>query len=247
MTTADHGNLKLSYSDGRPATTGVEAVNRVLRMVGVRVSQVPVPTEARPMLEASKGRALSEEEGAELLSLFRMHRGQLVEQIELAGRRPEARRGGFLNTSEVGVPPYPKVYDMQTMDADALHAVQERFGRLHVNSSDHGVGVDEVMTVVSGGPWTWFYLLPDGVVAKLSVGAVGTGDPAWRVSYPGLGPHGAFLDAEYGLIVAYVHGPEKFVMRYEEPSVDGAQALGTNPWIDFSGDAPRLLDEVTAP
>ncbi|MFF7024635.1 hypothetical protein ACFY97_26970 [Streptomyces klenkii] len=246
MTTADRGNLKLSYSDGRPATTGIEAVNRVLRTVGVRVGQVPVPTEAHPILEASKDRALSEEEGTELMSLFSMHRGQLVEQIELAGRRPETHGGGFLNTSEAGVPPYPKVYDMKTMDADALHAVQARFGRLHVNSSDYGVGVDEVMTVVSGGPWTWFYRLPDGVIAKLSVGAVGTGDPAWRVSYPGLGPHGAFLDAEHGLIVAYVHGPEKFVMRYEDPSVDGAQALGTNPWIDFSGDAPRLLDEVTA-
>ncbi|WP_058045867.1 hypothetical protein [Streptomyces roseifaciens] len=246
MTTADHGTLKLSYSDGRPATTGVEAVNRVLRTVGVRVGRVPVPEEAHPLLEASEDRALSEEEGAELLALFSMHRGQLVEQIELAGRCPEAHRGGYLNTSEAGVPPYPKVYDMKTMDADARHAVQARFGRLHVNSSDHGVGVDEVMTVVSGGPWTWFYLLPDGVVAKLSVGAVETGDPAWRLSYPGLGPHGAYLDAEHGLIVAHVHGPEEFVMRYEEPSVDGAQALGTNPWIDFSGDAPRLLGEVTA-
>ncbi|MCZ0990947.1 hypothetical protein [Streptomyces diastatochromogenes] len=244
MTKPDQG-LKLSYTDGRPATIGVEAVNQVLRTVGVRVSRIPVPAEAHPILEASKARALSEEESAELISLFSLHRGRLLEQIELAGRKPEAHRGGYLNTSEVGVPPYPKVYDMKTMDADARHAVQERFGKLHVNSSDHGVGIDEVMTVVSGGPWTWFYRLTDGVVAKLSVGAVEIGDPAWRLSYPGLRPHGAFLDAEHGLIVAYAHGPEKFVMRYEEPSVDGAEVLGTNPWIDFGGEVPRLLNGTT--
>ncbi|MFI1213517.1 hypothetical protein ACH4UV_38785 [Streptomyces sp. NPDC020802] len=245
MTEADPGTLKLSYTDGRPATTGVEAVNEVLRTVGVHISQVPVPADAHPILEASRVRALTDDENAELISLFSLHRGDLLAHIQLAGRTPETLRGGFLNTSEHGVAPYPKVYDMKTMDTAARHFVQARFGRLHVNSADHGVGIDEVMTVVSGGPMTWFYRLPDGVVAKLSVGAVEIGDPAWRISYPGIRPHGAFLDAEHGLIVAYAHGPEKFVMRYEEPSVEGADALGTNPWIDFSGDAPRMLDSVS--
>lgn len=170
----------------------------------------------------------------------------MLAHVQLAGREPEVHRGGFLNPSEYGVSPYPKVYDMKTMDTGARHAAQERFGRLHVNSSDHGSGIDEVMTVVSGGQWTWFYRLPDGVVAKQTVPAVETGDPAWRISYPGIRPHGAFLDAEHGLIVAYAHGPENFVMRYEEPSVEGAEVLGTNPWIDFSGDAPRLLTEMTS-
>ncbi|WP_338930491.1 hypothetical protein WEB32_01100 [Streptomyces netropsis] len=246
MTKADDGNLKLSYTDGRRATIGIDAVNQVLRAVGVHVSQTPIPAEAHPILNASRTRALTEDENAKLISLFSLHRGDLLAHVQLAGREPEAHRGGFLNPSEYGVAPYPKVYDMKTMDTDARHAVQERFGRLHVNSSDHGVGIDEVMTVVSGGPWTWFYRLPDGVVAKLSVPAVEIGDAAWRVSYPGIRPHGAFLDAEHGLIVAYAHGPEKFVMRYEEPSVEGAEALGTNPWIDFSGDAPRLLTEMTS-
>ncbi|GLQ30387.1 hypothetical protein [Litoribrevibacter albus] len=50
------------------------------------------------------------------------------------------------------------------------------------------------------------------------------------------------MDASYGLVVAYAHGPEHFVMRYEEPSVKGTETLGDNPWIDFSGDAPKLLD-----
>ncbi|MFC9510184.1 hypothetical protein [Streptomyces sp. NPDC057002] len=135
---------------------------------------------------------------------------------------------------------------MKTMDTAARHYVQQRFGKLHVNRSDDGVGIDEVMTVVSGGPWIWFYRLPDGTVAKLSVGAVEIGDLAWRISYPGIRPHAAFLDAEHGLTVAYAHGPEKFVIRYEDSTAEGAEVLGTNPWIDFTGDAPRLLNDIKA-
>ncbi|MFI1213017.1 hypothetical protein ACH4UV_36175 [Streptomyces sp. NPDC020802] len=243
MTKAD---LTLSYIDGRPSTTGIESVNEVLRTVGVHASRTPVPAEARPILEASRFRALSEDEQAELISMFALHRSDLLAHIQLAGRTPEAHDGGHLNTSEHAVAPYPKVYDMQSMDADAKHFVQARFGRLHVNTTDEGVGIDEVMTVVSGGPMTWFYRLPDGVVVKLTVPAVETGEAAWRISYPGKRPHGAFLDAEHGLIVAYAHGPEKFVMRYEDPSAEGAESLGTNPWIDFDGDAPRMLVDVTA-
>ncbi|KID82332.1 toxin cluster protein 2 [Metarhizium guizhouense ARSEF 977] len=242
MTKAD---LTLSYTDGRPPTIGIKAVNEVLRTVGVHASRTPSPPEARPILEASKTRALSEDEQAQLISMFSLHRSDLLAQIQLAGRTPEVHDGGHLNTSEHGVAPYPKVYDMQAMDQDAKHLVQARFGRLHVNTTDKGVGIDEVMTVVSGGPMTWFYQLPDGVVVKLSVPVVETGGPAWRLSYPGKRPHGAFLDAEHGLIVAYAHGPEKFVMRYEAPGAQGPEALATNPWIDFGGDAPRMLDDVT--
>jgi hypothetical protein len=236
-------DITLSYSDGQPSTTGIEAVNEVLRAVGVHISQPPVPAEARPILEASKTRALSEDEQAELLSMFSLNRSDLLAHIQLAGRTPEVHDGG-LDTSEHGVAPYPKVYDMQAMDNDGKRFAQTRFGRLHVNTTDEGVGIDELMTTVSGGPMTYFYRLPNSVVVKLSVPTVEIGAPAWRISYPGKRPHGGFLDAEHGLIVAYAHGPEKFVMRYEDPSAEGAEALGTNPWIDFSGDAPRLLDDV---
>lgn len=87
-----------------------------------------------------------------------------------------------------------------------------------------------------------FFVLPDNVVVKLTLGHVSLDGEAWRISYPGLVPHGGFLDAPYGLVVAYAHGPKNFVMRYEEPSVEGTEVLGTNSWIDFSGDVPKLLD-----
>ncbi|MCG9733759.1 hypothetical protein [Pseudoalteromonas shioyasakiensis] len=241
-TMSTEGQLKLSYSDGRVPTQGVERVNEVLKTIGVRVSTVSLPEQAKPILEISKKRAITKEESEKLISLFSMHRGDLLEQIKKAGRVPEAHRGGFLSTSEVGVAPYPKVYDMKAMTPEVMHFLQEKFGKLHVNSSDDGVGIDEVMTIVSGGPWTWFFVLPDNVIGKLTLGHVSLDGDAWRISYPGLVPHGGFLDTPYGLVVAYAHGPKNFVMRYEEPSVEGAETLGTNSWIDFSGDIPKLLD-----
>ena len=240
--TETQGILELAYSDGRPVTTEVDNVNAVLRTVGVRVSTLSLPEEAMPLLKASHMRALRAEESEELISMFSLHRGQLLGQIRKAGRKPEAHRGGYLSTSEVDVAPYPKVYDMQAMTTEVKEFLQEKFGKLHVNSADNGVGIDEVMTIVSGGPWTWFFLLPDNVVGKLTLGYVGLEGQAWRISYPGLGPHGGFLDADYGLVVAFAHGPKNFVMRYEEPSVEGAELLGTNSWIDLTGEAPKLLD-----
>ena len=243
---AANGPLTLSYSDGRRATTGVDDVNAVLRSVGVRVSTVPLPGAASSLLETSKTRALTPEESAQLISAFSLHRGELLEVLDQAGRKPEAHRGGFLSISEEDVPPYPKVYDMKALTPEVTTYLQEKFGKLHVNSAEDGTGIDEVMTIVSGGPWTWFFLLPDDVVGKLTLGHVGSDGPGWRISYPGLVPHGGFLDSEYGLVVAFAHGPKTFVMRYEDPSVSGAEMLGTNPWIDLSGEVPRLLDTVPA-
>ena len=241
--TATEGTLTLAYSDGRPATVGVDQVNAVLRSVGVRVSTLPIPEAAKPILKASQTRAITAEEANELITEhFPLHRGQLLDEIHNAGRQPEMHRGGYLSTSEVGVAPYPKVYDMRALTPEVTAYLQKKFGLLHVNSADNGVGIDEVMTIVSGGPWTWFFSLPDNTVGKLTLGHVGLDGQAWRISYPGLGPHGGYLDAEYGLVVAYAHGPKNFVMRYEEPSVQGAELLNTNPWIDLSGATPKLLD-----
>ncbi|NOY84663.1 MAG: hypothetical protein GXO96_07570 [Nitrospirae bacterium] len=241
------GKIKLSYSDGRPPSIGLSNMNRILHSVGVRVSTLPLPEVASPILKASQSRAINPEEITELLSIFSLNRDELLDEISKAGRKPEAHRGGFLSTSEINVSPYPKVYDMKAMTPEVMTYLQEKFGKLHINSSDRGVGIDEVMTIVSGGPWTWFFLLPDNVIGKLTLGHVGLTGQAWRISYPGLIPHGAFLNSEYGLVVAYAHGPKNFVMRYEEPSVKGAKILGTNSWIDLSGDIPRLLDIVPTP
>jgi hypothetical protein len=190
---------------------------------------------------------LTEEESTALLRHFQLSREALLQEIREAGRVPAVPGGGHLQTSETDVPPYPKVYDMRALDAETTIFLQAKFGKLHVNSSKAGIGIDEVMTIVAGGPYTWFFVLDDNVVGKLRLGTVDEGDKAWRISYPGLVPHGGYFDAPAGLVVAYAHGPEHFVMRYEAPSVPGHETLGGNPWVDFSGPSPALLDDAAKP
>ncbi len=103
--------VKLQFSDGRPNAVGLEDVNAVLRSVGVRASTVSIPEAAKPILNASQSRAITEAEQEELIKLFSLNRAQLLEQIELAGRVPETPRGGLLGTRQPGIAPYPKVYD----------------------------------------------------------------------------------------------------------------------------------------
>lgn len=234
--------ITLSYSDKSPITQGVNDVNKVLSSIGVRVSSFQLPEVASPILKASYSRVITPEESSKLLSIFALHRGPLLDEIEKAGRIPEVHRGGFLSISEVGGSPYPKVYDLMTLTPEMTVYSNEKYGKLHVNSADNGAGIDELATILTGGPWTWFFLLPDGVVGKLALSKIELNNPGWRISYPGLVPHGGFLSAKSGLAVAYAHGPKNFVMRYKEPSVEGAEFLGTNSWIDFTGNIPKLLD-----
>ncbi|MFG3757122.1 hypothetical protein ACGE32_32795, partial [Klebsiella pneumoniae] len=134
----------------------------------------------------------------------------------------------------------PKLFDMKAIPTDVMPVAQAKYGKFHVNTSDDGFGLDELMTVVSGGPWIWFFRLPDGEPVKLTVGPLRVGGRAVRVSYAGLVPHAAFLNAPDGLTVAYAIGPQSFRMRYDDRSIAGADILGTNPWIDFTGSAPKL-------
>jgi len=233
--------IALHYSDGAAPSIGLEAVNARLAQVGVRVRQIAIPKAAQRLLQSSEKRALQPAEADALIRFFEMKRGDLVAEALGAGRTPTVSQGGVLQTSEADVPPYPKVYDMQALDDPTVTYLQRKFGRLHVNSSEAGVGIDEVMTIVSGGPYTWFFVFPGNIVGKLRFGTVEADGPAWRISYPGLVPHGGFFDAEQGRVVAYAHGPKHFVMRYADPSVDGYETLGDNPWIDFTADLPRLL------
>lgn len=236
--------VRLSFGDGRPDAVGREAVNAHLLKIGVRVSEIPVPPEALRLIEPSRHRALTDDEQSQLLEVFSLDRDELLGEIADAGRAPAVNGGGTLSISESNVPPYPKVYDMQALDEPTVAFLMDKFGRLHVNSADTGDGIDEVMTIISGGPYTWFFGLEDHAVAKVRFSEVREGDPAWRISYPGLSVHGGYFDAPHGLVVAHAHGPHTFVMRYEDDTVSGPHLLGDNPWIDFTADPPRLLDRA---
>lgn len=226
--------VTLSFSDGRPSLVDTAAINTLLRGVGVYVGRVELPARALPILKASATSKLNEKQTAELLEIFALNREQLLGQVDVAGRKPVVTGGGSLVSGEVGVAPYPKVYDMMAMGPEDRKFVQNKFGKLHVNSADSGEGVDEVMSFIAGGPWTWYFALKDNVVVKLSLSRVRANGPGWRLSYPGLTPHGAFLDAANGVVIAHIYGPKTWVMRYDAPGVGAPGLLGGNPWIDFT-------------
>lgn len=114
--------VSVQFSDGRPAVTGVEAVNNALNPIGVNVVTVDIPEAARPLLEASHRRALTKAEHGALIAAFNLSQGELLEQARLAGREP-AVRGGGVATEETGVGPYPKVYDLMALDERTRSAV----------------------------------------------------------------------------------------------------------------------------
>lgn len=230
----ENGGAVLSFSDGRPSARRIEEINAVLRSVGVHLSRIPLPARAKPLLVASVTAPLTDVQQRELLAIFALSRQDVLEQIRIAGRKPVLPRGGRLATRESGVPPYPKVYDLKAMSASDRVWARDKFARLHVNATNDGVGVDEVMTLVAGGPWTWYFLLADGVVGELQMARVAPEGLGWRLSYPGLTPHGGHFHATDGLVVAYITGPEEWQMRYRAPGLPGSAMLGTNPWVDFS-------------
>lgn len=235
-------SIQLSFSDGRSPVNGVHAVNEHLLQVGVRVSEIEIPSESLPLIAQSKIRALKGDEQGELLRIFSMDRKALLNEVAQAGRHPAVKGGGALSISEKNVPPYPKLYDMKALDQNTIAFLMSKFGKLHVNRAESGDGIDEVMTIISGGPFTWFFALRDGTVGKVRFSTVNDGDKAWRISYPGKGVHGGYFDALHGLVVAHAHGPETFVMRYEDATAKSSNLLNDNPWIDFSATPPQLLD-----
>ena len=234
--------LRLQFSDGRPDALGFKDVNAVLKQIGVHGTLINIPEEIKPILELSSKRALTAAEAAKVSSTFSMDRESLLAQVKLAGRTPVIAGGGSLGTIEVGNTPYPKVYDMMSWSAEGQADGLRKYGTFHVNSSDDGTGIDEVMTVVAGGSFTWFYVLPDNTMIQLTVKRIGKNDKAVRLSYPGLGIHAGYMNPKDGLIVAYAHGPKDFVMRYKSPGIRGEKFLGTNPWVDFTTPRPTIKD-----
>ena len=218
----------LKFSDGRASLSDLAAINDFLKTIGVQLNRIELPIAARPLLEASAKASLSDAErtrypgGVLGIASGRGRAGPVAE------REPVLPRGGSMSSGEVGAQPYPKVYDLKSMGPQDRLNARNKFGRLHVNSTDDGVGVNEVMTLVAGGPWTWYFLLKDNVVVELQMSRVEPAGRGWRLSFPGLTPHGGHFHAEDGLWHRlHITGPEVWTMRYEASGLAGAQMTCT--------------------
>lgn len=238
-------NIELQFSDGRQSVKGIENVNAVLRQVGVRTSVVDIPKQASNILQSSQNRVLTNDEISNLLNIFSLNRAQLLEQVELAGRVPEGIRGGYLSIKATNGGSYPNISDLQSFPEKSRAEAIKMFGKLHINMADNGMSIDETMTVISGGEFIWFFVLPDGVISKLIAPTVrmNSTDQGVRVSYPGTVIHAGYFPTK-GVAVGIAHGPKEFTIRFEESSVKHSELLNTNPWIDFKADSPKLLESI---
>lgn len=54
------------------------------------------------------------------------------------------------------------------------------------------------MTLISGGPWTYFFMLKDNVVVKLSLNRIPLNSPGWRINYSAKIPPPAFMVPQDG-------------------------------------------------
>ena len=222
----------LKFADSR-SVSDLAKINAVLKQSGVSLEQIDIPSSALPLVKKSLKEPLSSKDKEVLLDIFSLSKDDVVEQAVKSNRVPVIKGGGSLKTGEPDAEPYPKVYDLKAMsDADRLKA-RDKFGPLHVNATDAMLGVDEVMTLIAGGPWTWYFEV-NGEPVELHMSKVYPGEKGWRLNYPGLTPHGAYFYADEGVAIAYITGPEKWKMRYEAPTLPDSALLGKNPFIDFT-------------
>ena len=205
---------------------GLDAVNAVLSTVGVSIRDIASVLDHSELDEAtaatfhdlrnkSRGGAVLHPrlEAPLLLEYYKMsRRAQIEEACTFSGREAAVTGGGSLTTEEMTAPPYPKVYDLASMGPPETRGdVYRKFGTLHVNKTIEGVGVDEVMMILSSSSvLTWFFQNSKGNgVLKLLIPRIGNinNTQGLCLSYPGLTPHGACLEPSTGIIVASITGP----------------------------------------
>jgi hypothetical protein len=204
--------IRLEFADGRPSITGLADINGRLRETGTGawpLSLGGAPADIRRLLVQP---TLTEAESERVRTHFLLPRERLLQVIEAAGRRPNVPGGGSLSTfvANEGYS-YPQLWIVQRgLD-------YSRFDRFHVNVSDDGVGVDEVMQILSGRGVVVRLRPPEGapLMFRLDCPSESAG---WLVTYDGGKPHiGSLGSATTGTkMVVQAIGPPRWSLRYVE-------------------------------
>ena len=190
----------------------VAEIQEELRQIGIGVWPLPldgVPADIRPMLRQD---SLTEAETARIRDHFLLPRERLLELIADSGRTPNVPGGGALVTSVANQGyGYPQLWVVQG-DVDYT-----RFDRFHVNVSDAGVGVDEVLQMVSGEGVIVRAEQPDGRVYNLRLDCP-SDEACWMFCYDAGRSHiGSLSSATPGTkLVVQAIGPPEWSLRYTD-------------------------------
>ena len=204
--------LRLTLPGGGAALTDLEAINRALKPLGAMVWRLDLKDQPADIVTLLLQATLSDTEKERLKARFLLSRERLLELIAAAGRRPQLPGGGALSTTVVNHGySYPQLF---LMEAGVDYS---RFDRFHVNADEKGVGVDEVMQVLSGGGVTLLQHPPGGGLLKLELDCPNQAQ-GWIVTYDGAYPHIGSISrcAPGSKILMQIIGPSDWTMRYED-------------------------------
>jgi hypothetical protein len=203
--------IRLELSDGREPLTALGDIDVALAGTGCRAWPLDLTGAPAPIRRLLARPRVTTDEAARLQAHFLLPRERLLATIEAAGRTPNVPGGGALTTSVSNQGySYPQLWVVQG------GVDYTRFDRFHVNVSDDGVGVDEVLQIVSGGGVVIRQRSPGcaTLALRLDCPAPETG---WLVTYDGGRPHvGSLSAARPGTkVVVQAIGPPRWALRYE--------------------------------
>ncbi len=202
--------IELEFSDGRPPLTAAADVNTTLAEVGAGVWRLDLTGARDDVRSLLVQRSLTDAEVERVRAHFLLPRERLLEIVAAAGRTPNVPGGGQLTTlvTNEGYS-YPQLWIVQGA------ADFSRFDRFHVNVSDDGVGVDEVLQILSGAGVVIRLRAPSGSVLTLHLDCPAEGS-GWLLTYDGGKPHiGSLGSATPGTkVLAQVIGPPRWAIRY---------------------------------
>lgn len=210
MTEANETGVRLIHSDERPAITDPAEINRALSSYGSRIGPLDLrhsPDDIGNLLDQV---TLDASESARVRDHYLLSRERLLEVIDEAGRSPQVSGGGAMSTLDrTHNVAYPELY-IVVPGAD-----YSRFDTFHVNESPEGIGVDEVMQVLSGGGVRLLQRLPREGMITLEIHCRDE-HSGWIVTYDGAYPHvGSISGARDGTkVLMQIIGTAQWEMKY---------------------------------
>ena len=195
-----------------PALTELDPVNAALAPFGARVWPLDLDAAAPGLRGLLARPTLDAAEAERIEAAFLLSREALLAKLAEAGRSPHVPGGGALETEVANHGyAYPQIFVVE-QGAD-----YSRFDRFHVNVSEDGTAVDEVMQILAGGGVRILQRLPDRDAVTLTLDCPSAGK-GWTVTYDGAVSHiGSMSAARPGTkALMQVFGPARWTMRYDE-------------------------------
>lgn len=209
--TASHG-IQLEFSDGQSALTTVSEIHAALAEVGAGVWPLDLRSTPDDVRQLLRRPTLTESDRSRLQEHFLLSRQRLLEIISATGREPNVLGGGELRTvvASHGYS-YPQLWTVQG-DADYT-----RFDRFHVNATADGIGVDEVLQVLSGRGVVIHLRQFERCILTLRLDCPSE-HQGWLVTYNGGKPHiGSLSGAVRGTkVLVQAIGPARWDIQYED-------------------------------